>query len=163
MEHWLDKKFEDLKKTENKDLNKKNLKAKRIKANFEKNKKDFETFINKFKDLFNKLNMVKEEGFDYYFEFKSMDDMPEYDEYYFSGENSTQHPTFLRRFCISVSDEDNQMLIKLFRGKRNDREKPWKFHDEQEFLCDIFKLDEERAYELIDWFAWKIYTQRGLR
>lgn len=164
MEHWLDKEFEDLKKIENKVSDEeKYQKGKRIKANFEKNKKEIEAFVNKLKELFNKLDFVKEEGFEYYYEFKSMEDKPEYNQSQFSGENSTQHPTFLRRFNISVSDEENMMLIEWHRGKRDASDKPWKFHDEQNFLCDIAKLDEERAYELIDWFAWKIYTPRGLR
>lgn len=165
MKHWLDKKIEELKKTDNKvmDDEEKILKEKRIIANFEKNKNDIEAFINKLKNLFNKLNMVKEEGFEYYYEFKSMYDMSEYELSLFSGENRTQHPVYLRRLGISVSDEENKILISLFRGKRNANDKPWKFHDEQKIICDITKLDEDHAYQLIDWFAWKTYTPRGFR
>ncbi len=164
MEHWLDKKFEDLKKTENKVLNEEKIqKEQRIKANFAKNKNEIDAFVNKLKELFNKLDFIKEDGFEYYSELKSMEGKPEYNQAKFSGENSTQHPTFLRMFNISVSDQENSMLIELYRGKRNESDKPWKYHDEQCFPCDIAKLDEERAYELIDWFAWKIYTPRGLR
>jgi len=164
MEHWLDKKFEDLKKTDISASDEEKIqKAKRIKANFEKNRNEITAFILKLKELFGKLELVKEDGFEYYSEFKSIDDKPEYNMAQFSGENSTQHPTFLRRFCIYTSEEEGMMQVELYRGKRDDGDKPWKFHDEQIFPCEIAKLDEERAYELIDWFAWKIYTPRGLR
>jgi len=164
MEHWLDDKFEELKKTEHAALDEeKILKERRIKENFEKNKNEISAFVNKLNELFNKLEFVKEDGFEYYSELKSVEGKPEFNQSQFSAENSTQHPTFLRRFNICVSEEENNVLIELFRGKRDDNEKPWKYHDEQSFPCDIAKLDEERAYELIDWFAWKIYTPRGLR
>lgn len=163
MEHWLDKKFENLKKTEKVDQEAENLITEKIKENFNKNRNNIESFINKLKELFNKLNLVKEEGFEYYSEYKSKDNEPALNEYYFSAENHTQHPTFLRRIEISVSEEDNKMIIKMYRGKRDSNEKPWKYHDDQEFLTDLSKLNEERAYELIDWFAWQSYTPRGLR
>lgn len=163
MEHWLDEKFKDLKKSDKISDEEKVQRGNRIKANFEKNKESIKTFIDKLKELFNKLDFVKEDGFEYYMEMKSVEGKPEYDQPQFSAENSTQHPTFLRRFSIAVADEEDKVIIELYRGKRSSTDKPWKFHDEQSFLCEISKLNEDNAYELIDWFAWKIYTPRGLR
>lgn len=163
MEHWLDEKFESLKKIEKTDQEKVNLTTDKIKANFNKNRNSIESFIKKLKELFNKLTMVKEEGFEYYSEYRSKDNEPALNEYIFYAENHTQHPTFLRRTEISVSEEEDKMNIKMFRGKRDSNEKPWKYHDDQEILTDIQKLNEEKAYELIDWFAWQIYTPRSLR
>jgi hypothetical protein len=164
MEHWLDKKFEDFQKTEkNISDEEKTQRENRIKSNFEKNKAAIDKFMVKLKELFNKLDFVKENGFEFYSEIKSMEGKPEFDQPQFSAENSTQHPTFLRRFCIAVSDTEDKVQVELYRGKRNSSDDPWKYHDEQRFLTDVSKLNEEHAYELIDWFAWKIYTPRGLR
>lgn len=157
MSHWLD---EEIKKLKQNELN---LDKEKVKENYDAYKDTINGFFEKLISLYGDLALVLKD--DFQFSYRNLDvfEIADYEYVEFSAINMTQKPAFLRRLQFMLCDKKGTIKVMLFRGKHDHPDDPWKFHDEQEIHCDIEKLNDKMAYELIDWFAWKSYSPRSLR
>ena len=157
MSHWLEEEINRLKEKELK------LDKVKVQANYQSYKEIIDGFFSSLIKSFSDLEKVLGQEYKFTYRTLSILSISTFELSEFSAINFTQKPAFLRRLRFILSDETGKIHVTLFRGKHNHPEEPWKFHDQQDFHVDINKLDEKMRYELIDWFAWKSYSPRGLR
>lgn len=157
MSHWLEN---EIKKLKEKELN---LNQDQVRENFEQHALLIEGFFTQLKKSFEDLTTVLGRDFKFSHRTLSINNISEYEFAEFSGINLTQKPAFLRRLQFILSDKQGNIQVLLFRGKHDRPDDPWKFHDKQEYMVDIQKLDDQMIAELVDWFAWKRYSPRSIR
>lgn len=157
MSHWLE---DEIKKLKEKELN---LNQEKVKENVEQHASLIEEFFTHLKKSFEDLTTVLSRDFKFHYRTLSINNISEYEFAEFSGINLTQKPAFLRKLQFILSDKPGNIQILLFRGKHDHPDDPWKFHDKQEYMVDIQKLDNQLIEELVDWFAWKRYSPRSIR
>jgi hypothetical protein len=109
------------------------------------------------------LTTVLGKDFKFHYRTLSVNNISENEFAEFSGINLTQKPAFLRRLQFIIADKPGKIQILLFRGKHDQPDDPWKFHDKQQYMVDVELLNDALVKELVDWFAWKIYSPRSIR
>jgi hypothetical protein len=156
MSHWLD---EEINRLKEKELN---LDQEKIRTNYATYHQTIDNFFNALIKSSDDLHKVM--GPDYKFSHRthSVAGISGFELVEISAVNFSQKPAFLRRLRFILSDQSGKVHITLFRGKHNEPDEPWKFHDQQDFHFDIARLDDKIRYEMIDWFAWKTYSPREL-
>jgi hypothetical protein len=157
MSHWLE---EEIKRLKEKELN---LDKEKVRQNYTENKSIIDDFFHQLVSSFEDLGKVMARDFKFTYRFYSAEQICDCEFAEFSAINFTQKPAFLRRLEFLIPEAKGKIRIQLFRGKHSDPEEPWQFHDKQQFDLDIEKLKRELVLELIDWFAWKSYSPRGIR
>ncbi|MDD5507346.1 MAG: hypothetical protein PHD25_03340 [Bacteroidales bacterium] len=157
MSHWLE---DEINKLKEKELN---LSAALVKQNYEQNTALINDFFNLLKKSFDDLKRIL--GKDYKFTYRTLSVLNVCDNEFieFSAINFSQKPAFLRRLQFILSDVPGNMQIILYRGKHDHPDDAWRFHDRQEYIFPIEKMNQHLVNELVDWFAWKSYSPRGIR
>jgi hypothetical protein len=157
MTHWLE---EEIQRLKDKELN---LDKEKVRENYTMNKSTFDHFFHQLVASFEDLGKVMAKDYKFTHRFYSADQICECEFGEFSAINLTQKPAFLRRLQFILQEENGKMRVLLFRGKHSNPEEPWHFHDQQQYTVDVARLNKEFVYELIDWFAWKVYSPRNIR
>lgn len=160
MAHWLDN---EINKRTKEIGNKTEISKEGLIANVNENKDAIVDFMQQLGFLFDKLSSVLGDEILFHRETLSPHGIIDCEKSRFEAVNISQPTVFMRRVDIILCDQPGGVQFELYRAKRNKEEDPWKFHDEQIIPCQMDKLTDEVAYELIDWFAWKNYFPRGVR
>ncbi|MCF8371199.1 MAG: hypothetical protein K9H64_06240 [Bacteroidales bacterium] len=160
MAHWLDNEINKQNSRIGKDIS---ISKEGLELNVRENKEIINSFMEQLGFLFDKLKTVMEDDFKFFREAVSQHGVIDCERTRFDAVNVSQPTVFMRRADIILCDKPGEVVFELYRAKREKESDPWKFHDEQIIPCQMEKLTEEVAYELIDWFAWKNYFPRGIR
>jgi hypothetical protein len=157
MSHWLEDEINKLKEKELK------LNPALVRQNYDQNAALINGFFNLLKKSFDDLARVM--GKDYKFTYRTLSVLKVCENEFveFSGINFSQKPAFLRRLQFILSDVPGKMQVIMFRGKHDHPDDAWKFHDKQEYVVSMEKMNQYLVNELVDWFAWKSYSPRSIR